>query len=386
MENDRIASIDIVRGIVMIIMPLDHVRDLLHESSLIQSPTDLATTTPILFFTRWITYLCAPAFVFLAGASVYRMLLKKNDPVRTRSFLIKRGVFLIALEFLVVNTIIYFDLSFHNLLFEVIAAIGFGFIVLSFMLQWRLQFILLFGLIIIFLHNALLGIPDSIVKTVLSPFFAVSQFPLPGDRAFTIAYPPIPWLGIMLTGFAAGKVFDMSQLKRVQTFLRLGWTALLLFVVLRMLNIYGDPSPWSFQKSGIYTGMSFINVSKYPPSLLFSLVTLGIMFLLLAYAEKLGKGISRVISVYGKVPLFYFIVHFLVIHILLLVVLFWQGFSWSEFSFASGTFGRPTHAASGLALPYIFVIWLGIVVILYRPCIWFYAYKQRSNSRWIKYL
>lgn len=386
MESNRISSIDIVRGIAMIIMPLDHVRDLLHESSLSQSPTDLSSTTLMLFFTRWITHVCAPIFVFLAGSSAYRMLVKTNDLAYLQSFMLKRGIFLVLLEFLVVNSIIYFDPGFHNLLFEVIAAIGFGFVVLSFMLHWRTETILIIALMILCLHGALATIPDSLIKTILAPLFTISQFTLPDERVITIAYPPIPWLGIMLLGYASGKVFDLPPISRFRTFLWLGGVALMIFGVLRLLNIYGEPIPWTAQKNTILTGLSFINVSKYPPSLLFSLVTLGTMFLFLAYAEKSTEGIARFFKVYGKVPLFYFISHFLLIHILLLFVLLWQGFSWAELDFASGTFGRPKDAASGLPLSYIFVIWVGIVVVLYRPCIWFAAYKRRTHSLWLKYL
>lgn len=386
MAENRIAGIDLVRGIVMIIMPLDHVRDLIHESSLTQSPTDLTSTNTILFFTRWITHLCAPVFVFLAGASVYRMFLKQNSLTLTRAFLFKRGIFLIVLEFLVVNTIIYFDLSFHNLLFEVIAAIGFGFITLSFLLKWRLQTILLLGLSSVCLHDALRVVPASTATTILSPLFTISQYPLFGDRILTIAYPPIPWLGIMLIGYASGKLFSSAHEKRNQTFKQIGWGTLLGFVALRYLNLYGDPAPWTSQENITFTILSFINISKYPPSLLFSMLTLGIMFLLLAYAEKVGKKTVGIISAYGRVPLFYFIIHFLLIHLLLLVILYWQGFSWSALSFASGTFGRPTGVTSGLTLPYIYLIWLVIVALLYRPCIWFASYKARSQSKLIKYL
>jgi uncharacterized membrane protein len=314
------------------------------------------------------------------------MLLKKNSLDNTRAFLFKRGLFLILIEFLVVNTIIYFDLGFHNMLFEVIAAIGFGFMTLSFLLKVQLKTLFFIGVMILCLQDALNALPASPVKTILSPFFTITQYPLPGGRLMTIAYPPVTWFGIMLIGYVAGTLFNMPHEKRRQTFKFIGGGSLLGFIVLRFLNMYGDPSSWTYQKNITFTGLSFINVSKYPPSLLFSMLTLGIMFLLLAYVEQLGKRTKEITSIYGKVPLFYFMIHFLVIHIVLLIVLFLQGFRWPAFSFASGTFGRPKDVASGLPLHYIILIWVAVVAMLYRPCIWFAHYKQHSNSRFIKYL
>ena len=384
----RQPSIDIVRGIVMIIMALDHVRDLMHVDSITQSPTDLATTSPLLFFTRWITHLCAPIFVFLAGTSVYLSLQTNGDIADKRQLLIKRGFWLIFLEFTIVNFGLFFDIGFHTLLFEVIAAIGFGFIMLGLLLKIRPKTLGITGLIIIFCHNLLAIIPfaeNSVVKAILSPFFSPIVVPF-GERAFVMGYPPIPWLGIMLVGFATGKFFERAQETRKRLFLKIGLLALSLFVALRFINIYGDPALWSTQKNAVFTFLSFMNVTKYPPSLLFCLVTLGIMFLLLAFAEEFQNYIKKVTLIYGKVPLFYFVVHFYVIHILTLIMLFAQGFNWSQFEFASGTFGRPKGAESGLPLGTIYLIWICVVVILYKPCQWFGKYKAENQHWWLKYI
>lgn len=384
----RQLSIDIVRGIVMIIMALDHVRDLMHIDSITQSPTNLATTSPLLFFTRWITHLCAPIFVFLAGTSVYLSLQTKNDIAYKRQLLIKRGFWLIFLEFTIVNFGLFFDIGFHTLLFEVIAAIGFGFIILGLLLKIRPRTLGIIGLVIIFCHNLLPLIPfaeNSVVKAVLSPFFSPIVVPF-GERAFVMGYPPIPWLGIMLVGFATGKFFERAQETRKRLFLKIGLFALSLFVALRFINIYGDSALWSTQKDVVFTFLSFMNVTKYPPSLLFCLVTLGIMFLLLAFAEEFQSNIKKVTLIYGKVPLFYFVVHFYVIHILTLIMLFAQGFNWSQFEFASGTFGRPKGAESGLPLGTIYLIWICVVVILYKPCQWFGKYKAENQHWWLKYI
>jgi uncharacterized membrane protein len=372
----------------MIIMALDHVRDLMHVDSITQSPTDLATTTPLLFFTRWITHLCAPIFVFLAGTSVYLSLQNKNNIAEKRQHLLKRGFWLILVEFTIVNFGLFFDIGFHTLLFEVIATIGFGFIILGLLLKIRSKILGIIGLIIIFSHNLLPLIPfaeNSVLKAVLSPFFSPIVIPFSG-RTFIMGYPPIPWLGIMLVGFATGKFFLLGEEKRKKLFIKIGLSALGLFIVVRFLNIYGDPVLWARQKDAVFTFLSFMNVTKYPPSLLFCLVTLGILFLLLAFAEQFQNGIKKVALVYGKVPLFYFVIHFYVIHIITLFMLILQGFNWSQLEFASGTFGRPKGVESGLPLWSIYFIWIFVVMILYKPCLWFGKHKAENQHWWLKYI
>ncbi|MEP6684925.1 MAG: heparan-alpha-glucosaminide N-acetyltransferase domain-containing protein [Parafilimonas sp.] len=384
----RIYSIDFTRGVVMIIMALDHVRDMIHVNSISQSPTNLETTTPVLFFTRWITYLCAPTFVFLAGTSAYISFKKNDDFSLSRNFLLKRGLYLILLEFIVVNFGLYFDFGFHVLLFEVIATIGFGFIVLSLLLKLSAKTICLIGLVIIFCHNMAPLIPfaeTSAFKKILMPFFAPDAFSF-SNKVFIMAYPPIPWLGIMLVGFGSGKLFELQQLKRKSLFLKIGLSALLLFVIIRFVNVYGDSVPWSLQKQKIFTFLSFMNITKYPPSLVFCLITLGIMFLIFALAEGAKGKFINVVSVYGRVPLFYFLVHFFFIHFILLAILFLQGFHWHQLDFLSGTFGRPKGVESGLPLWAVYLIWIAVVLILYKPCVWFGKYKSTHKQWWLKYI
>jgi uncharacterized membrane protein len=372
----------------MIIMVLDHVRDLVHVNSVNQSPTDLATTTPILFFTRWITYLCAPIFVFLAGVSAYLSFEKKANRSETRKFLFKRGLWLILLEFSIVNMGLFFDAGFHTLIFEVIAAIGFGFIILALLLQLSGKTICVIGLAIIFCHGLLPLIPmgsASTVKTILSLLFDPGAFAILSNRVFIMGYPPIPWLGIMLVGFAAGKLFGLPDSKRKNIFIRIGVGSLLLFVLIRFINIYGDPSIWIYQKTALFTFLSFMNVSKYPPSLLFCLITLGIMFLILAFSERQNQ-LTRIVTVYGKVPLFYFVIHFYFIHILLLIILLFQGIHWSEMSFSSGNFGRPKGIESGLHLWAVYLIWIIVVIALYIPCKRFGKYKSSHSYWWLSYV
>lgn len=372
----------------MIIMALDHVRDLLHQSSISASPTDLSSTTPLLFFTRWITYLCAPIFVFLAGTSVFLSQQRKNDLPQSRRFILKRGLFLILLEFTIVNFGLFMDTGFHFLLFEVIAAIGFGFIILSLLMPLKPSVILLIGLAILLLHDAVIFIPmkeNSLAMTVLSPLFSPSAFPFSG-RLFVMGYPPIPWLGILLLGYGSGRIFLQSAEKRAAIFLRLAFLGLLLFILLRFINLYGDPAPWAKNKNTLFSFLSFMNVTKYPPSLLFSLVTLGFMFLFLWAGERIQKPWARIPLVYGQAPLFYFVLHFYMIHIILLVVLFLQGFHWSQLEFAGGTFGRPKGQPSGLQLWAIYLIWPTVVALLYKPCRWFARYRKTHSYFLLKYI
>ncbi|MEO8795619.1 MAG: heparan-alpha-glucosaminide N-acetyltransferase domain-containing protein, partial [Daejeonella sp.] len=329
MKIERINSIDIVRGVVMIIMALDHTRDLIHVSSITHQPTDLASTTSAIFLTRWITHLCAPTFVFLSGVSAYISFNNKNNLAQSRRHLLLRGIFLIVLDLTLINFGVWFDIHFSVILFDVLSAIGFGFIVLSFFLKSSTKTIGIIGLSIIFFHNLISLIPfaeDSTFKKILMPFFAPGAFSLGPNTTFVMGYPPIPWVGIMLTGFAAGLFFTLESAKRKAIFLKIGIFSLLLFMLLRFLNVYGDPSPWHSQNNILFTFFSFINVTKYPPSLQFCLVTLGIMFLLLYFVDGAKNRLTDISTVFGKVPMFYFIIHWFIIHPIMFAVVFLQGY------------------------------------------------------------
>lgn len=384
----RIQPIDFMRGLVMIIMALDHVRDLLHTTSITQQPTNLATTTPVLFFTRWITYLCAPTFVFLSGASAFLSLKSKNDIPATRRFLLTRGLWLIVLEFTLVNFGVWFDVHFSVFLFEVIAAIGVGFMVLSLLLNASPTTTGMIGIAIISLHNLAPLVPgadSSLFKQVLMPFFAPGVYPLEEGRLFFMSYPPIPWLGIMLVGFASGRFFAFNEQRQQSLFLKVGLSAIGLFVALRFINMYGDPLPWSYQKNSLFTFLSFINVTKYPPSPDFCLLFLGIMFLILSAMQGINNKWTAYVCVYGKVPLFYFLVHWYIIHPLLFLMVFLQGFKSADMVFGFN-FGRP-KSGSGLALWAIYLLWIALVVVMYPLCKWYSRYKEaHKEKKWLRYL
>jgi uncharacterized membrane protein len=385
----RIQSIDFMRGLVMILMVLDHVRDLMHVDSVTITPTDLSKTTAAVFLTRFITHFCAPVFVFLAGTSAFISLQNATDKTRNRAFLLKRGLWLILLEFTVVNFGVWFDPGFHIYLFQVIAAIGFGFVVLRFLSVLSPQIIGGIGLFIVTSHNILPLIPleqNEVLRTILTPLFSTTAIPLTAHTTLVMGYPPIPWIGILLAGYGFGMLFNRPQHERRAIFLKIGLSSIVLFFLFRFINFYGDPAPWSVQKDSLFTVLSFINVTKYPPSLIFCLLTLGVLFLILAVTERVENRFTRFVSVYGKTPLFFYLIHWYIIHPLLLIILFLQGISFSVMDFASGNFGRPKGVESGIELWAVYIIWIAVVLLLYYPCMKFGTFKTKSKSIWVKYI
>lgn len=385
--NKRIYSIDIARGLVMIIMALDHTRDLMHSSAIVFSPTDLKQTTPILFFTRWITHLCAPSFVFLSGTSAWLSIQRRNDPKYSRRWLLTRGIFLVLLELTLVNFGVWYDIHFRTLMFQVIGAIGCGFIILGLLYKVSPKTLGIIGLVIIFGHD-LLGLLPMVSNPVLqfsgAFIYGMGVFKF-GNLTVILSYPVLPWLGIMLAGYASGRLFLLPDEVRKKNLLRIGLIALGLFILLRAANIYGDPSRWSVQKDGMYTFLSFMNISKYPPSLLYTLATLGLLFLFLAAIDGTENAFTRVVSVYGKVPMFYYLIHWNIIHLLMLVMVFLQGFRADQLVFDSFQFGRPPN--SGIALPAVYLVWLCVVACLYPLCVWYGRYKaQHPEKKWLRFL
>jgi uncharacterized membrane protein len=382
----RITSINTARGVVMIIMTLDHIRDFIHIDSLGRNATNLATTSTGLFFTRWITHLCAPTFMFLAGVSAF-LTLQRAGLQETRKFLLSRGLWLILLELTIINFGIWWDVHFNVFMFNVIAAFGTGFIVLGLLIKLPVKAIGIIGLLIIATHNLAPLVPfaeTSMIKKVLMPFLAPGAIPLGQGRIFLMAYPPIPWLGILFVGFATGRFFLVDVFNRRSVFLKTGSIAILLFICIRFINIYGDSVGWSHQKNNLFTVLSFINVTKYPPSLDFCLLFLGILFLILSVIENVDNRFTRFAMVYGKVPLFYFLIHWYIIHPVMFIMVFMQGFKTSDLQFGFN-FGRPKEG-SGLPLWGVYLIWIGTVLLLYPVCKWYGRYKASHNHWWLKYI
>ncbi len=385
--NKRIYSIDVARGLVMIIMALDHTRDLMHTDALTQNPLNLTTTTPILFFTRWITHLCAPSFVFLSGTSAWLSARRRGTPREHRRWLFSRGIFLVLLEITLVNFGVWYDIHFQTVLIQVIAAIGFSFIILAILYNLSARTLGFIGLAIIFLHGLLRLLPmasGGALQFAGALLFGGGLIKL-GGVALVIGYPILPWLGILLAGFACGSLFTLPDEVRKRRLLHIGLAALGLFVLLRAANIYGDPSKWSVQKNGVFTFLSFMNVSKYPPSLLYGLVMLGILFLFLSFMEGKENGFTRVVSVYGKVPMFYYLIHWHIIHLSMLAMVFLQGFRADQLVFGPFQFGRPPN--TGISLGMVYVVWACIVASLYPLCLWYGKYKAaHPEKKWLRYL
>ena len=383
----RLHTIDIMRGIVMCLMALDHVRDLMHVSSVTANPLDLKTTTTALFITRWVTHLCAPVFVFLSGSSAW-LFLQRHGAVETARYLRTRGIWLIAVDLILVTLILSFDLRYRMILFEVVGAIGFGFLILSLLFRKSLRTIAWIGGSIAVLHGLLALLPSSIapaLRAVLSPFFTISPIPLGVDRIFLISYPPIPWLGILLLGYAAGPLFTLEEHVRSRRFLRMGVAALTTFIILRAINVYGDQTPWTPQEYAIKTLLSFVNISKYPPSLLFTVLWLGMLFLMLFIIDRSKFRWLAFFEVYGRVPLFYFLGHLLLIHLMTLGMLFLQGFHAHDLDFSALRFGRP-QAPSGVGLGEIFLLLLTVILAMYPACKAFGAYKAAHPEKtWLRY-
>ncbi|GAB3769601.1 DUF1624 domain-containing protein [Spirosoma horti] len=388
----RVNAIDIIRGLVMVIMALDHVRDLLHTPALTQNPTDLATTTPAIFMTRWITHLCAPTFVFLSGTSAYLSLRKQQathgDDKAARRFLLKRGLVLILLELTVVNFAFWFDIHFQSLMLQVIYAIGGSLVILSLLAKLPVKWVGIIGLVILFGHNTLQLVPaftNPTAKVVWALLFRTEFFPFSPHFVMLAGYPLVPWLGIMLVGFATGQLIERPIEQRKPLLMRIGLGALLLFVLLRVLNIYGDPAPWSTQKTGLFTVLSFINVTKYPPSLLYALLMLGLMLLFLSAVDGKDNAFTRWLTVYGKVPMFYYILHWYLVHLAMIGMSLLQGYSLADLPTGPLNFGRPANA--GVSLGGVYLVWLGLVLLLYPLCKWYGKYKTaHPEIGWLRYI
>ncbi len=389
----RISTIDTIRGLVMIIMALDHVRDLIHIPALTQDPTNLTTTTAPIFLTRLITHLCAPTFVFLAGTSVYLTIRKDGelqaDMLTSRSrFLLKRGLVLILLEVTLINFAFWTDIQFRSMLFQVIFVIGVGLVLLSRLLRFQVRTLLIVGLAIVFLHDLLLLVPpftNHAARLGWSLLFRTDFFQISPGFALLVAYPIIPWFGIMLLGYGCGPLFTKPVAERKTRLIQLGLGSLFLFLLLRFLNVYGDAAPWSVQKSQLFTVLSFLNVSKYPPSLLYAALTLGIMFLLLALFDGMNNWLTRRLVVYGKVPLFYYLLHWYMVKLAMIIMFLIQGYAISDMPIGTLSFGRP--AGAGVSLPLVYAVWLVIVIALYPLCVWYGRYNaEHPEVLWTRYV
>jgi uncharacterized membrane protein len=390
LNKKRIESIDLLRGLVMIIMALDHTRDFFHREAFTGDPLDLATTSPILFFTRWITHFCAPVFVFLSGTSIFLQGMRKSRN-ELSVFLFKRGLWLIFVELVIITFAWTFDFSFSVFVLQVIWAIGISMFLMGLIIRLPFPLILVLGLAIVLGHNYF----DSVESThhgFLWDLFRNGNFafhPVGGGHQVVIIYPFVPWLGLMMLGYCLGKLyapaFNAGMRKKI--LISSGVGLILFFVGLRYLNVYGDPVLWSTQKDAVYTLLSFINVHKYPPSLLYMCITIGPALLFLVFFESTANRLTHAISVYGRVPFFYYVLHFYLLHILCMILFVSRGHAISEIT--PDVFGIPFRfliAGEGYSLGIVYVIWIGLVIFLYPFCKWFSDLKKRKSYWWLSYL
>jgi uncharacterized membrane protein len=385
LRSTRIQSIDLLRGLVMIIMALDHVRDYFHADAFLFNPLDLTRTDGAIFFTRWITHFCAPVFVFLAGTSAF-MVGSRKGKKELSAFLFKRGVWLIILEFTVINFAWFFNIEFSLIALTVIWGLAWGMIILSAAVHLPFKIMLALGVLIIFGHNLLDSVHvagDGAGAVVYKLIHEYTGIPA-GHFFIFIGYPILPWTGIMLTGYCFGKLYQpfVDPAERKKILIGLGVTMILLFVILRFINVYGDPSPWSTQPESFFTFLSFMNVTKYPPSLLYIVMTLGPAMLFLAYTEKLTGKLSQYVIALGRVPMFYYITHLYLIHIIAVIAALATGYHVSDMVFSVWVTDSPNLKGYGFSLPIVYFVWMFVVLALYPICLWYDRYKINNKEKW----
>lgn len=371
----RIDAIDMMRGLVILIMLLDHVRERFYYHVQVSDPMDISVTEPGLFFSRFAAHFCAPVFVFLTGLSAWLYAHPaQGAPRSARGFLFKRGLFLIALEITVI-TVSWMG-SYHTIWLQVIWAIGVSMLALAAMLALPYRVLAVLGLLIVFGHNALTPI------NFMPGEWGYSLWTILHDRNYLLqsdglniraSYPVLPWIGVILLGYVAGPLYTMAATTRRRWLLRLGAACLALLVLLRGFNIYGETLPWQLQASALECLMAILNFTKYPPSLHFLLVTLGSMFLLLAQMERWHNKAAQVLVTFGSVPMFFYILH---LYVLLAL-----------YSFCMAVFGPNQGALFGVnQLSLIWLISIILAVLLYWPTKWFSQYKHSSKKAWLRYL
>ncbi|MEO7487793.1 MAG: heparan-alpha-glucosaminide N-acetyltransferase domain-containing protein [Ferruginibacter sp.] len=383
----RVTSIDILRGLVMIIMALDHTRDFFHSTGASDDPTNLATTTVPLFFTRWITHFCAPTFVFLSGTSAF-LASKNKTPASAGSFLVKRGLWLVLVEIVIITFGITFNPTYSFVVFQVIWAIGWSMVLLGLLMRFPLYAVLTTGAILFFGHNLfdhIINIPQNVATgNLMKILFTASPsiLQISDTRFIGVFYAVLPWTGVMLLGYCAGYWFrkEFSAVKRKQLLLTTGLSLIVFFIILRYFNGYGDPAPWDKEHF-----LSFLKTSKYPPSLLYLCMTLGPALVALSLLENVHTKWSAVATVYGRVPFFYYVLHFYLLHLLLVIIFFATGHGSNEIIDTRVPFlFRPFNFGFRLAI--VYAIWLSIVSLLYLPCRWFNQYKKTHSQWWLSYV
>ncbi len=401
-KTGRIAEIDMMRGFVIILMALDHVRDYFNTGAFQFDPLDPAQTTPFLYATRWITHLCAPTFVFLAGVSAFIQLSRGKSAPSLSLFLLKRGLWLILLEM----TVLSFGWSFgfpYPLFLQVIWAIGWTMIALAGLVHLPRKAVLAVGLAIIAGHNLLDPVAPqqwgdaALLWTALhegGPIF------VNGTPIGLFAYPILPWIGVMAFGYGAAPLFLEPVATRDRKLFQIGGAMIAVFLLLRFIDGYGNPGAtieagpygstgsWRDQETFGAALMVFLNVQKYPPSLMFLLATLGIMFLALPMLARLKGAPSRILLAFGAVPFLFYILHIYLAHGLAIIANMLAGKDASGlFNYLINVFTAPAKMQGlGFSLPWVYLAWLVVLAALYPVCRYWAALKMRRRDWWLSYL
>jgi uncharacterized membrane protein len=394
-SRTRIEAVDVLRGLVMVIMALDHTREFFTNYP--GNPLDPQKTNLLLYTTRWVTHLCAPVFVFLAGTSIFLQQQKKEVRELTW-FLVTRGLWLIGAELTLVHLVFHFNWQWNVQVLEVIWAIGASMIIMSLLVHLGVRATLVIGAALIVGHNAF----DAIMPQAVMPWGWLWQLlhvpglmtgPPTAPPILVVAYPLVPWVGVMAIGYAFGFIVLKTREDRISFELRASAAMLGAFILLRWSNWYGDPFPWTAQAEWWRTLLSFLTVQKYPPSLLFVLATLGVASLIMALIEFAeGRGVMTqircVLQVYGRVPFFYFLLHIALIHLLAVLLAVTTGNDWRwwfrEFPKGGVLTGRPPGFGTGLVA--IWCIWIAVVACCYPVCKWYDGIRSRSRRRLFSYL
>ena len=380
----RLESIDLLRGVIMIVMALDHTRDFFGIPG--QNPTNLATATAGLFLTRWITHYCAPVFFLLTGTGAYLSLRRRSTSNLSR-FLFTRGLWLIVLEAVVLRCLAYqFNVDYRVTMLLVLWALGWAMIVLSLLVWLPVSAVIAIGGLLIAGHNLFDGVRSAnSLWIILHVPGIVLQRP---DHVVFAAYPLVPWIGVTAVGYGLGRIYSWDGDRRRTWLLGAGLALGLAFFAIRGVNVYGDAARWTTQQTAAFTVLSFLNTTKYPPSLLFLLMTLGPTMIFLWAVDRWTPPFLRPAAVIGKVPLFYYMLHFALVHLLAV------GVCYVRYGSARWMFESPDLAnypftpppGWGYSLPVVYLVWTIVVIAMYPLCRWFAAIKQRRTDAWLSYV
>ncbi|OUJ70860.1 DUF1624 domain-containing protein [Hymenobacter crusticola] len=379
----RVQAIDIVRGLVMVVMALDHVREFWNPT--LMQPEDVTQTSIALFLTRWVTHFCAPTFVFLSGTSVYLYALKQPSRGAVSRFLLTRGLWLVVLEVFIVNWLLQWH-QYQFVLLQVIWAIGWSMVLLAGLIWLPRWLLITLAVVVIGGHNML---PTIVLKTPADAVLALLHnrptiIPLPGLPPLMAAYTLVPWFAVMLAGYLIGPWFQLPLAERQPRLRLAGVVLLVLFVVLRAVNVYGDPGPWSVQPRGLaYTVLSFLNVAKYPPSLLFLCMTLGVALLLLSGLETATGRVSQWLRTFGQVPFFYYLLHLLLNSVGAAI---WTSLAFGRSVDLGFTEVKNWPVGYHSSLLRAYAAWALLILVLYWPCRWYRQFKQQHTYWWLSYL